>query len=56
LREEKKLFAKIIRMASAQSFYNQSSVLKINVMVVDDDHVFLDIMSRMLQHSKYRGN
>ncbi|KAG7608419.1 Signal transduction response regulator receiver domain [Arabidopsis suecica] len=41
-------------MASAQSFYNQSSVLKINVMVVDDDHVFLDIMSRMLQHSKYR--
>ncbi|CAH2073735.1 unnamed protein product [Thlaspi arvense] len=41
-------------MAFAQSFYNQSSVLRINVMVVDDDPVFLQIMSRMLEKSKYR--
>jgi len=42
-------------MAFAQSVYNQSSVLKINVMVVDDNRVFLDIWSRMLEKSKYRG-
>ncbi|KAL9842155.1 putative response regulator and transcription factor RR-B-type family [Arabidopsis thaliana] len=41
-------------MAFAQSVYNQSSVLKINVMVVDDNRVFLDILSRMLEKSKYR--
>ncbi|AEC07932.2 response regulator 13 [Arabidopsis thaliana] len=41
-------------MAFAQSVYNQSSVLKINVMVVDDNRVFLDIWSRMLEKSKYR--
>ncbi|KAF8115586.1 hypothetical protein N665_0025s0054 [Sinapis alba] len=41
-------------MAFAQSFYNQSSVLRVNVMVVDDDPVFLQIMSRMLESYKYR--
>ncbi|KAL0888407.1 hypothetical protein Bca101_012390 [Brassica carinata] len=41
-------------MAFAQAFYNQSSVLRINVMVVDDDPVFLQIMSRMLENFKYR--
>lgn len=42
-------------MAFAQAFYNQSSVLRINIMVVDDDPVFLQIMSRMLENLKYRG-
>ncbi|CAL9247463.1 unnamed protein product [Arabidopsis halleri] len=37
-------------MAFAQSFYNQ----RINVMVVDDDHVFLQILARMLEKNKYR--
>ncbi|CAN6874433.1 unnamed protein product [Brassica oleracea] len=41
-------------MAFAQVFYNQSSVLRINVMVVDDDPVFLQIMSRRLENLKYR--
>ncbi|KAL0728496.1 hypothetical protein Bca4012_024589 [Brassica carinata] len=41
-------------MALAQSLNNQSSVLKINIMVVDDDPVSLEIMSRMLERSKYR--
>ncbi|ESQ40655.1 hypothetical protein EUTSA_v10016040mg [Eutrema salsugineum] len=41
-------------MAFAQSFYNQNSGLRISVMVVDDDPVFLQIMSRMLEKSKYR--
>ncbi|KAJ0266203.1 putative two-component response regulator ARR21 [Hirschfeldia incana] len=41
-------------MAFAQAFYNQSSVLRINVMVVDDDPVFLQIMSRMLENFKHR--
>ncbi|KAL1196844.1 putative two-component response regulator ARR21 [Cardamine amara subsp. amara] len=36
------------------AFNNQSSVLRINVMVVDDDPVFLQIMSRRLEMSKYR--
>ncbi|XP_020880062.1 putative two-component response regulator ARR21 [Arabidopsis lyrata subsp. lyrata] len=40
-------------MAFAQSFYNQSSVFRINVMVVDDDHVFLQILARMLEKNKY---
>ncbi|XP_020876306.1 putative two-component response regulator ARR21 isoform X2 [Arabidopsis lyrata subsp. lyrata] len=40
-------------MAFAQSFHNQSSILRINVMVVDDDRVFLNILSRMLERSKY---
>lgn len=43
-------------MAFAQSFDNQSSDLRINVMVVDDDPVFLGVVSRMLEKSKYRGN
>lgn len=42
-------------MAFAQPFYNQSSLLRINVMVVDDDPVFLEIMSRTLEKLKYRG-
>lgn len=42
-------------MAYAQSLYNQSSGLKINVMVVDDDSVFLQVTSRRLEKSKYRG-
>ncbi|CAH8312617.1 unnamed protein product [Eruca vesicaria subsp. sativa] len=41
-------------MAFAQSFYNQSPVLRINVMVVDDDPVFLQIMSRKLENLKLR--
>ncbi|EOA17908.1 hypothetical protein CARUB_v10006317mg [Capsella rubella] len=41
-------------MAFAESFHNQSSVLRINVMVVDDDPVFLKVISRMLEKSKYR--
>ncbi|CAN6805506.1 unnamed protein product [Brassica oleracea] len=41
-------------MAFAQSFDNQSSDLRINVMVVDDDPVFLGVVSRMLEKSKYR--
>ncbi|KAF8091938.1 hypothetical protein N665_0431s0007 [Sinapis alba] len=41
-------------MAFAQSLNNQSSVLKIIIMVVDDDHVSLEILSRMLERSKYR--
>ncbi|KFK25116.1 hypothetical protein AALP_AA8G067800 [Arabis alpina] len=42
-------------MAFAQSsFYNQSPVLRINVLVVDDDPIFLQIMSRMLEKSKHR--
>lgn len=43
-------------MAFAQSFDNQSSDLRINVMVVDDDPVFLGVISRMLEKSTYRGN
>ncbi|KAF8118739.1 hypothetical protein N665_0002s0052 [Sinapis alba] len=41
-------------MAFAQSFDNQSSDLRINVMVVDDDPVFLGVISRMLEKSTYR--
>ncbi|KAH0931217.1 hypothetical protein HID58_008334 [Brassica napus] len=41
-------------MAFAQSFDNQSSDLRINVMVVDDDPVFLGVVSRMLEKFKYR--
>ncbi|RID42624.1 hypothetical protein BRARA_J02495 [Brassica rapa] len=43
-------------MAFAQPFYNQSSLLRINVMVVDDDPVFLEIMSRTLEKLKYRDS
>ncbi|XP_023636771.1 putative two-component response regulator ARR21 isoform X2 [Capsella rubella] len=41
-------------MAFVESFHNQSSVLRINIMVVDDDPVFLNVISRMLEKSKYR--
>ncbi|CAF1880565.1 unnamed protein product [Brassica napus] len=41
-------------MTFAQSLNNQSSVLRINIMVVDDDPVSREIMSRMLERSKYR--
>lgn len=42
-------------MTLAQSLNNQRSVLRINIMVVDDDRVSLEIMSRMLERSKYGG-
>lgn len=42
-------------MAFPKSFDSQNSDLRINVMVVDDDPVFLGVMSRMLENSKYRG-
>ncbi|CAH8388751.1 unnamed protein product [Eruca vesicaria subsp. sativa] len=41
-------------MAFVQSLNNQSSILKINIMVVDDDPVSLEFLSRMLERSKYR--
>ncbi|XP_018475514.2 putative two-component response regulator ARR21 isoform X2 [Raphanus sativus] len=41
-------------MAFPKSFDSQNSDLRINVMVVDDDPVFLGVMSRMLENSKYR--
>ncbi|CDY67763.1 BnaAnng25110D [Brassica napus] len=41
-------------MTFAQSLNNQSSVLRINIMVVDDDPVSREIVSRMLERSKYR--
>ncbi|CAN8256978.1 unnamed protein product [Cochlearia groenlandica] len=41
-------------MVCDQSFNNQSSVLKINVMVVDDDRNFLNLMSRMLEKSRFK--
>ncbi|XP_023634260.1 putative two-component response regulator ARR21 [Capsella rubella] len=41
-------------MAFGESFHNQSSVLRINIMVLDDDPVFLEVISRMLEKSKYR--
>lgn len=42
-------------MTFAQSLNNQSPVLRINIMVVDDDPVSREIMSRMLERSKCRG-
>lgn len=42
-------------MAFSQAFYNQNSILRINVMVVDDDPVFLRIMSQRLENFKHRG-
>nr|VDD18523.1 unnamed protein product [Brassica oleracea] len=41
-------------MTFAQSLNNQSPVLRINIMVVDDDPVSREIMSRMLERSKCR--
>ncbi|XP_010423240.1 PREDICTED: putative two-component response regulator ARR21 [Camelina sativa] len=41
-------------MAFAESLHNKSSVLRINVLVVDDDPVFRGYISQMLVKSKYR--
>ncbi|XP_010491325.1 PREDICTED: putative two-component response regulator ARR21 [Camelina sativa] len=41
-------------MTFAESLHNKSSVLSINILVVDDDPVILEVLPKMLVKSKYR--